>query len=295
MKRPGLGVAVLTAVSLVGVTAHGQPTAGDAERRASALATQGLQAFDRGDYKEALASFERARQAWAGDPLILYFIGGAAEKALRLERAAVAYEQYLHAGAGLEHAAEVKASLNRLRRRLPGTLEIACKPAGALVQIDGEAGVSCPARLAELPPGRHRFRVSKEGWLPATRGFEIVPSTTTREMVELLPDRPAATPPPSTSMGAPTPPPPPPVVRRSAVGTWVVGGLGAAGMGVMAVALGVQAGAEDGARRANGLDRDEFRASSDRARTAHAVAWGAGLAGGAALAWSAWRILTATP
>jgi len=155
---------------------------------ASRLATEGITAFHAGDYGRALSLFEEARAAYAGDPVLLYFLAKASEKLGQVEVAIGHYEAYQKAGPDPPHVGQVKGALRRLRAQLLGSVETTCAPVGGMLRLDGgTSSAPCPGVVARVRPGRHRVRVEAPGHLPWDGDVVVPPGEVARLDVRLEP------------------------------------------------------------------------------------------------------------
>ncbi len=71
-----------------------------------------------------------------------------------------------------------------------GTLEVATRPTGARVLIDGRAVGSSPVTVPGLTPGTHQIRLELPGHRPWTTAVEVTPSQTRRVSASLEPTGP---------------------------------------------------------------------------------------------------------
>ena len=63
--------------------------------------------------------------------------------------------------------------------KLPGSIEIATTPAGAMVSIDGAAPIESPLKLDSVQPGKHRVTVTLAGHDPVELTADVKGSKTT--------------------------------------------------------------------------------------------------------------------
>lgn len=88
-----------------------------------------------------------------------------------------------------------------------GTLQIATRPPGAQVELDGIAVGVTPVTLTGVTPGRHTIKVSRPGFKPDSRDVEVIRGETlTLDLVLSAPASPGT--PRRRAPGAPLPPPP---------------------------------------------------------------------------------------
>ena len=204
MARP---VLLLPAVLLVLVTAAGGVHAATPEEVAGSLAKQGIAAYEAGDYSTAYDRFSRARATYAGDSVLLYFLGKSAEKLGRVEAAIGHYEHYLQAGPDPANVPQVEGALQKLRAARPGVIETHCRPAAGVTVGSFPAG-RCPGRLEGVPPGSYSVIVEAPGHQRWTGQVVVEPGAVARLDVVLQPEPKAATTPAPAAAAAPAAGPP---------------------------------------------------------------------------------------
>lgn len=194
---------------------------------------EGAQAlFDRGDYRAALAEFQRIYDLLEGHPrryFVLFNLGRSYEELHRYDRAIELYQRYLDEGGDqAEDRADVEASLRALERLL-GTVAIRVTgPDTAEVWI-GEWQVGEAPGEIRIPGGQHTIEVRAQGFEVARQTIEVA----SRQRIEVdvalsrLSDFRGVT---------------PALFISSAVATAVAAGV-AIGFGVQAMQLGDQASA----------------------------------------------------
>ncbi|MBI5546905.1 MAG: PEGA domain-containing protein [Deltaproteobacteria bacterium] len=192
MTRPRLSL-------FVGLLALQLSVPAAASDKAKAFFQAGAQAYDSGRFDAAVEAFEEAYRL-APLPAILFSMAQAERKqfyVLRqresLDRAIVHYRAYLEAkGAASRRAeaADALAELEAVAARLVPVVSVAPKieppkaararlmvttqAPRASVAIDDEPPVDAPF-IGELDPGRHRVRVTAEGFHAEERELELVP------------------------------------------------------------------------------------------------------------------------
>jgi tetratricopeptide (TPR) repeat protein len=132
--------------------------------------------FEQGDYRGALAEFQRIYDLLEGHPnryFVLYNLGRAYEELHRYDRAIEMYRRYLaEGGAEADGRADVEASLRALERLL-GTVEIAIVgPERAEVWL-GEWQVGEAPGTISIPGGQHVIEIRAEGFEPQRREIEV--------------------------------------------------------------------------------------------------------------------------
>jgi hypothetical protein len=226
-----LGLPVVLTVSLAASTAYAQPVTSATRASARLLAEEGIALSDKGDCAGAVEKLTRAHDMVRVSTLALY-----AGKCLkRLGRWVDAGEWYLTAtrdevepGApaaqrrAQEDAAAARAAL--LPRIPTVELVLDVTAVGASVALDGR--VLLPAEVGvprPIDPGKHVVEV-KRGEATATRDLVVEESAHERVVLALSGATTGPVAPSATPAEAPSP------------GPWVVGGVGAAGLVVGAVA-----------------------------------------------------------
>jgi hypothetical protein len=178
-----------------------------------------------------------------------------------------------------EFARQVRTVLgtveDRLRAGEYAPLEIAVSPAGATIELDGDAVID--PRLLWLAFGAHTVTVRAAGRVDHTETLTI----TARDRRELRVD--LAAPAPVAATPVKLPPPAPPRVRRSklpALATTLA--AGALGAGAALAFLSARDHASTANAHAQDLERATYDDESQRARRLQHISWG--LAGAAVVA-----------
>ncbi|HRE89710.1 MAG TPA: PEGA domain-containing protein, partial [Myxococcota bacterium] len=70
---------------------------------------------------------------------------------------------------------------------IPGELIVVSLTTDATVEVDGKVIGQIPVEPFALRPGRHTVRVTKRGFAPATRDFDVAPGATVELEIDLLP------------------------------------------------------------------------------------------------------------
>ena len=272
--------AFLTAVLLLssltvglGVTpAYAQEADQDTARTVLDLVKSANEAFDNGQFADALARYQEAYDLYP-DAVLLYRIGLAADQLGEAQRAIEAYEMF--AAAKSEEAAAEKA-LERaaaLRATLPGTLTIQTVPTGVAVTIAGESYGVTPLQLT-LAPGETEVVLSQEGYATVTTLATVeAGATEALEVTMQLTPSPAAGSSSATSDGLPL-----------ATYGWITTGVGVAllGTGVAFAAMTTQAvnDVNDYDKRTESASRTEYESLIDKATNRHNTSVGFIVAGG---------------
>lgn len=156
-------------------------------REARRLFAEGTRALEAADYRRALALYRQSFEAHENTGA-LYGMARAQRGMRRHADAVVTLERYARAAGPGDRPTveEVRAEIAELRR-LIGSLDLDIEPAGARVEIDGEAvGVApLPAPLL-LAPGVHVLTVNRAGHQAHTEEIEIIAGEAARRQVRLV-------------------------------------------------------------------------------------------------------------
>ncbi|QRN93531.1 PEGA domain-containing protein [Archangium violaceum] len=174
MSFPALLIALLLALGGTGASAAEPGAARAAARRHF---ERGTTLYQEGRYAEAAAAFEAAYQTLANG-VVLYNLGQCYEKLGDLQRAIGYYRDYLRMVPDAEDRPLVESLIARLEKRYEEErrpqVTVSSEPAGARVQVDGEArGVTPWSDKLEVGP--HRLEVTHEGYQPLRRDMELRP------------------------------------------------------------------------------------------------------------------------
>ncbi len=150
---------------------------------ARAAYASGVEAYRAGRYREAADYFEKA-DAFLPSPAYSYNVALANDKLGDIGGALQAYRSYLKRRVGASNAKEVLTRISVLEKKLAQQglrqLSVSSEPAGALVSIDG-AAVGVTPWIGEIAEGRHRMRISLEGYSPVVRDVDLT-STRARDL-----------------------------------------------------------------------------------------------------------------
>lgn len=276
-----VAMSVVTSLPPQALAQESEPSGAIDEARARF--DSGAQAFSEGRYKDAIDFFLDANRI-APNPAFSYNIGLAYEQLGDASDALRYYRDYLRRLPDAADRAEVEGRVAtaeaRLRERNVQQVTVLSVPEGATVSIDGRP-VGVTPWTGELGPGTHATRIEMRGYRDASRSFTLSIEHSMDVSVELAPQPIAATTSAATPVTAdagaeaeekrPGP--------RVAPLTWVVLGVGVAGLGTAGGLELARSGAEDDAKNA----RTSFDAKDnwDRAKsleTAARVAVGIGAA-----------------
>ena len=251
LRRLGLVVALGAAVALTGASAVGQTR----RQHAEAMLRTGNQLYDQGDYEGALQRYRAAQELFPSYK-IDYNIGVALQALKQPVQALPHFERFLRQAQGRAEAKKIdlcKRRIARLRLEVSG-IRLSGAPPGAEVRIDGERVAQPPVDdEIYLLPGRHRVKVSLEGFLTFEQALQLEPGDHPAVTVRLRP-REEHVGPRTDQLPPPAPPPP-----RRRVWTWVLTSAAAAALGV-AVAFSILAKNEydDYTNLATQMTKDQY-------------------------------------
>ncbi len=159
----------------------------DDKARARGLFGEGVAAFDRADFSQALDFFTQAYRL-APHPVVRVNVANCYERLGRHVEAVFNYERFLEEGGASvapEQREEVEATIARLRKKF-GSVVVEIEPQGATLTVDGEpAARGLDGRLS-LSVGAHRLRVTKPGFSAAERTVFVEGDGLQTVRVELL-------------------------------------------------------------------------------------------------------------
>lgn len=193
---------LITALAVLGVSGSGWAPTLHAQEPGAAVATEtnqarelfqsGVQRYEAGQYKEALADFERA-YALKPHPLVQVNIANCYDKLNQPADALNHFEAFLASPEGSPaQREEVRTAVARLSQSA-GKISIRATPPGAAGVIDHQRTAQ---PLQWVSVGRHRVDVSAEGYEPATRVVDVHAGETVDVHVELAASQgPVPTPP----------------------------------------------------------------------------------------------------
>ena len=190
MRVPGardlrLRAALASVVLCLPALASAAPDETPAEA-AMRLTKEGLEAYGTGDFDGAVQRFEEARTR-ASAPILLYYLGRSNEKLQRTSDAVRYYREYIKAGPDPGNEAQVRQSLEALKSRLPGELNVTCTPPDARVRVGGGAPAPCATRLTPLAPGSYSLSVEAPGHAAWAGVATISPESVTGVKAVLTP------------------------------------------------------------------------------------------------------------
>lgn len=150
---------------------------------ARAAYASGVEAYRAGRYREAADYFEKADQ-FLPSAAYSYNVALANDKIGDVGGALQAYRSYLKRRVGAPNAKDVLGRIEALEKKLAQQglrqLSVSSEPSGALVSIDG-AAVGVTPWIGEIAEGRHRVRISLEGYSPVVRSVDLT-STRARDI-----------------------------------------------------------------------------------------------------------------
>lgn len=148
----------------------GLASAQDEKDRARSLFAEGVSAFDRSDFSQALEFFTQAYRL-APHPVVRVNVANCYERLGRHPEAVFNYQRFLEEGGASIAAAqreEVEAAIERLSRKF-GVVVVELVPLGATLSVDGETAARGLDGRLTLSVGGHRFRVTNPGFRDAER------------------------------------------------------------------------------------------------------------------------------
>jgi hypothetical protein len=233
---------------------------------------RGRALYEQGHYAEALAELRRANEL-APSYRILRSIGLVQGELGDYAGAVASLERFLDSGADSVTPEDRKEAETRVQQYLShvAVLDVATRPPGATLFIDGAPAGTAPLRRAVmLNAGHHTIAAALDGYAHATKEIDVAGSDHVRVDLELTPLPPPPAPP--VPPPAPPPPPPPPLPKERAatpvpwIGWAATGALaaGAAGTGIAAL---VVVGDLRDRRQNQPTAGSELDALSNRART----------------------------
>lgn len=256
------------------------------------LVKEGSQLREQGEFFEAIATFEQARE-YLDHPKLVFGIGKLKEKTGACEAARDLYTEAL----GREKLAddlrvEVVEQLKSSKTCTPfGTLIIECAPDGATVEM-GRHEFSCPA-TKRIKPGEYEAVVRAPEYRESTVSLEVTPGARLEHVVELEPAGPGDEVAASQQIDTPAEPPAAdgdtPWMRYTAWGSMGVG-AGLLGAGLISD-YGAQSRQEEFLSANEAGDRTrasqlEQEADSAQTRTIVFYSAGAALAVGGVVLWT---------
>jgi len=143
---------------------------------------------------------------------------------------------------GDDKVADAKASLEALKAKLVGDVNVNTVPMGATISVDGTPQMGETPMVLKLTPGAHKLTVSASGFETKEVEIEVKPGEKVDQKIELS-AKPAAAPEPAPvaePAPAPASPPPPPPEKRSKVPAYVTLGIASAGA-IVGTIFGIQA------------------------------------------------------
>jgi hypothetical protein len=147
------------------------------------------QLFESGDYRAALAEFQRIYELLDGHPrryFVLFNLGRSYEELHRYDRAIELYRRYLdEGGAAAEDRADVEASLRALERLL-GSVAITLRGAErAEVWLEDWQIGDAPGEI-RIPGGQHVLEIRAPGFEVVRREIEVAARARIEVEVEML-------------------------------------------------------------------------------------------------------------
>lgn len=160
-SRPVLGhlarALALVLLSSGPATAQGHPLD---LKKAQVYVDLGTELFDAGDFRGALAEFERAEPLVTEDvdrAALRFNIARCLEELGQYEEAISAFDAYLEVPDDRATRRRARKKQSALVPRVFGRIRVECEPKHAHVVLDGDAAAEspCPADWSRIPPGPH--------------------------------------------------------------------------------------------------------------------------------------------
>jgi hypothetical protein len=170
MNRPLLITAAALALLLAAPS-----RAADDVAEARAHFDQGSKLYRAGKYRDAIVEFEAAYRI-KPHGAIHYNVAQCREKLEQWPEALQGYQDYLREVADARDRAAVRATMNRIERRLAAAgvqaLLVYTDPPGAAVRIDGKARGRTPYHVT-LAPGAYQVALALDGFAPEALEVEV--------------------------------------------------------------------------------------------------------------------------
>ncbi|MEZ4228392.1 MAG: PEGA domain-containing protein [Polyangiaceae bacterium] len=258
--------------AIISIVLLGSSLALAGPEEAKAHFERGAEAYKEARYEEAIDGFSKA---YAEDPkpILLYNIAQAYERLGDTSNALRAYRDFLREGPSDEDRRVIETRIRNLEKRLQARglqqLSIFAEPVGARVFVDGKAVGKSPW-TGELPPGRHRIHVEKDGYTNYERELLLGPDRAQDIDVTLKPEAPKTTPPPAMNADRGTEP-------QISVWTWTALGVTTAALATSLVFELSRRGAESDAEDApTQLEYQDAYASMESRQTTSRIFLGVG-------------------
>ncbi|MFT3927528.1 MAG: tetratricopeptide repeat protein [Myxococcales bacterium] len=158
----------------------------DAKARARSLFGEGVAAFERGDFENALESFTQAYRL-APHPAVRVNMANCYEQLGRYAEATFNYQRFLEESGpdvAPEQRADVEAAIERLRQKF-GDIIVETTPADVSLSIDGASAQRGLDGRIQLRAGPHLLRATKPGYVNLERSIDVVGGTEQRVVLEL--------------------------------------------------------------------------------------------------------------
>lgn len=154
--------------------------------RARALFGEGVTAFERGDFENALESFTQAYRL-APHPAVRVNMANCYEQLGRYAEATFNYQRFLEeSGANVspEQRADVQTAIERLKQKF-GDVLVETRPADVSLSIDGVSAQRGLDGRIQLRAGSHLLRATKPGYANLERTIDVVGGSEQRVLLEL--------------------------------------------------------------------------------------------------------------
>jgi hypothetical protein len=178
VSAPRRGLALRLCLALCVLTsslaAHGSALAQDDKARARSLFAEGVEAFDRGDFENALESFTQAYRL-APHPAVRVNMANCYEQLGRFAEATFNYQRFLEESGNTvspEQRVDVEQAIERLARKF-GTLLVVTDPEDVSLSVDGVSAARGLDGRMQLRAGQHLLRATKPGYQSVERSVDV--------------------------------------------------------------------------------------------------------------------------
>ncbi len=160
----------------------------DDKTKARTLFGEGVAAFERGDFENALESFTQAYRL-APHPAVRVNMANCYEQLGRYAEATFNYQRFLEESGGNispEQRRDVEAAIARLKLKF-GEIVVETNPADVSLSIDGSSAQRGLDGRIQLRAGSHLVRATKPGYVSLERTIEVEGGAEQRVVLELEP------------------------------------------------------------------------------------------------------------
>ena len=217
----------------------------DARSAALALAREGAQLYEKGDFQGALDKFEQAHQQFPS-PKLFFNLGQAFRGLSRNPEALESFERFLAEAkdAGTDYREQAAAQVAELGAKL-ARVAVTCNQPGAVVTIDGrERGTIPLEKPVAVEPGAHQLALAWKGETKAVEftavAGQVLSQVLTFEEQKLPAEPVVVTPKPEPQVLLPAETKEVPTATRSSTWDtwyWIAGGVVVAGVATTLILL----------------------------------------------------------